>query len=147
MKRYFCTRILMGTFLIAEDFYSLWNGMLKGLKSWHFVPLELVSNAFFIPRRRERLWKPIYLNWLQTLKIANLWIGLNQIRQVLYSSGYSTVYFWKTFHVLKLMAELWVHTYSWYHLKGPCMGRFLTNYQLVILSFQDFIEVWKISTK
>ena len=52
---------------------------------------------------------------------------------------HSIINFWKTFHVLKLMAELLVHTYAWYQLKRPCMGGFLSKTFWSIISFPFWV--------
>ena len=89
-RRDFCaTRIWWGTFLIVEDFYSsLWNWMLNRRQKLVFCSSRIgLQCIFYSKKTRERLWKPTYLNWLQTLKIANLWIGLNQISRAFFSHG------------------------------------------------------------
>ena len=109
--------------------YSLISPLLTPMEPWplctpmsHFEPLWMPLSLFgwsfedtfdtqhFLVSSSKFSWN----NWSIIASCQSIW--------------HSTVNCWKTFHVLRLMVEFWVHTYACFHLKGPCMGVFLTNY-------------------
>ena len=63
----------------------------------------------------------------------------NQILTIF--SEHSTLDFFKTFHFISLMVKVLLPINAWYLLKEHNMGKFLTNYQLPVLSLLGFMEI------
>ena len=61
--------------------------------------------------------------------------------------SHSTLHFFKTFHFLSLMVKVLEPIIAWYLLKEHYMRKFLTNYQLPVLSLIGFMEIWYFHTK
>ena len=105
----------------------------------------------YVPISEEEFWSEFRnMDWLLMYhSIMNKNILTSQHVQVSCPTVplHYTLDFFKSDRFLKLMVELRVCTHAWYHLKGHYIWKFLTKYWFPLLSFKDFIEVWKISTK